>query len=416
MPRHRLFFLAIGLAVLLGALPARALYSNLPPGSNFNLANWKITLPVDSNGTNIGNAIEKTAAELVAGYTNAVYFYTAPDGAMVFWCPISGATTSGSTYPRSELRELLNPANDNINWNSAVGIHTLDGVCKVTQVPSTGKVIIGQIHGFSGNAYPMIKMQFESSSIRCLCKSDPAGDGTDDIILTFPNPGVNKLISYRIQTFGTNLNVTVNNTTLVGNISLWGGAICYFKAGNYCQDNVGTNGEGSSVSFYSLNVNHVTNSSPAPVIGTQPLTQTVPLGSNVTLNVIATGTNILSYQWRTNFANRLGWTNSTLLLTNFQASNQMVFDVVITNTSGAVTSAVARLYLDAPLRLTNFSYLNASNRTVTVFGKAGNFFTLQASSNLINWDGVVTNRPASGIQTFTDRDRKSTRLNSSHSS
>ncbi len=110
----------IGLTALLGAaVPAQALESNLPPGGNFDLSHWKITLPD-------ATASETNSAQLVAGFTNALYFYTATDGAMTFWCPVNGGTTSGSSYPRSELRELLNTNNDNINWNSAIGIHTMD--------------------------------------------------------------------------------------------------------------------------------------------------------------------------------------------------------------------------------------------------------------------------------------------------
>src|SRR5213075_1137503 len=44
-----------------------------PPGDNFDLSHWKLTLP-DTNVTEI------EAVELIAGYSNATYFYTAPDG------------------------------------------------------------------------------------------------------------------------------------------------------------------------------------------------------------------------------------------------------------------------------------------------------------------------------------------------
>src|SRR2546423_4363457 len=113
----------------------------LPPGSNFDLTHWKLTLPLDVVGGTSGTAAEISAGQLVAGYTNAD-FYSGADGAMIFWCPVTGATTSGSTYPRSELREMLNPNDATVNW-LANGTHILRGQCKVTQQPSAGAIIIG---------------------------------------------------------------------------------------------------------------------------------------------------------------------------------------------------------------------------------------------------------------------------------
>src|ERR1043166_2284918 len=140
-----------------------ALNPSLPPSGNFDLSHWKLTLPVDSNGTNIGTAAEIQVAQMITGYTNALYFYTASDGAMLFWCPVDGASTSGSDYPRSELREMLNPSSTSVNW-FAYGTHILTAQCKLTQIPSSKKVIIGQIHGFSTNI-PLLKLQFNDGNI-----------------------------------------------------------------------------------------------------------------------------------------------------------------------------------------------------------------------------------------------------------
>src|SRR5947207_8419061 len=90
-------------------LPAQTLDPNKPPGENFNLTNFYLGLPVDSTNGTAGPSASIPAAQLVAGYSNALYFYTSPDGGMVFWAPVTGATTSGSSYPRSELREQINP-------------------------------------------------------------------------------------------------------------------------------------------------------------------------------------------------------------------------------------------------------------------------------------------------------------------
>src|SRR5262245_24009957 len=70
------------LAVCLSAASAAALDPGLAPGDNFDLSHWKLTLP-DLAGTEIG------AAQLDGGFTNS-FFYTGSDGAMTFWCPVTG--------------------------------------------------------------------------------------------------------------------------------------------------------------------------------------------------------------------------------------------------------------------------------------------------------------------------------------
>ena len=65
----------------------------------------------------------------------------------------------GTEFARSELRELIDPADDNVCW-AAPGTHILDARCRVSEVPSSQKVVIGQIHGYSGKANPLIKLQF----------------------------------------------------------------------------------------------------------------------------------------------------------------------------------------------------------------------------------------------------------------
>src|ERR1041385_1444724 len=63
-----------------------------PPGANFNRSHWSLTLPDPT-----ASVISPT--RLTAGFTNS-YFYTGADGAMVFWVPVTGGTTSASDDPR----------------------------------------------------------------------------------------------------------------------------------------------------------------------------------------------------------------------------------------------------------------------------------------------------------------------------
>ncbi|MCU0789347.1 MAG: polysaccharide lyase family 7 protein, partial [Verrucomicrobia bacterium] len=174
---------------------ARALDPNVPPGQNFDLTHWYLGLPVDSSGGTSGDSASISASQLVAGYSNALYFYTGADGAMTFWAPVTGATTSGSDYPRSELREQISPPSNDINW-SGYGFHILNATCRVTQVPDSKKVIIGQIHTKTGDARPLVKLQYNNGTIEALVKvyASDTMPNTDNK-LTFQNVGLNNAIN-----------------------------------------------------------------------------------------------------------------------------------------------------------------------------------------------------------------------------
>lgn len=79
-----------------------------------------------------------------------------------------------------------------------------------------------------------------------------------------------------------------------------------------------------------------------PNIIVQPQAQIVTAGSNVTLNVSASGT-APNYQWRLNGVNIAGATNPTLTISNAQLANAGHYSVVVTNSLGQATSAAAKL-------------------------------------------------------------------------
>jgi parallel beta-helix repeat protein len=223
----------------------------LPPGGNFDLTHWRLTLP-DATASDI------STAELIAGFSDPPYFYTDEDGAMKFWCPVTGGTTQGSEFPRSELRELLDPNDYSVNW-TGYGGHRLDAQCKVTQIPDRKRVIIGQIHSYTVATFPLLKLEFVDGAVEAKVKLSP-NDPTNEMKYTFGNIGLGQLISYRLQLVDGIVSMTVNGINHYFNIfesdPAWTNQTFYFKAGNYCQDNDGPATEGSAVSFYQLNVSH----------------------------------------------------------------------------------------------------------------------------------------------------------------
>jgi alpha-tubulin suppressor-like RCC1 family protein len=89
-----------------------------------------------------------------------------------------------------------------------------------------------------------------------------------------------------------------------------------------------------------------------PGILTQPQSQAVLAGSDVTFSVTAIGTAPLSYQWYFNSDPLVNATNVTLPLTNAQPGQAGTYSVVVANVVGSVTSSNAVLTVNAPPAIT----------------------------------------------------------------
>ncbi len=85
-----------------------------------------------------------------------------------------------------------------------------------------------------------------------------------------------------------------------------------------------------------------------PAIATPPQSRTKVAGQTATFTVSATGTGPLSYQWKYNGSVLSGATGSTLTLNSVQPTNAGDYTVVVTNSAGSVTSAVATLTVLVP--------------------------------------------------------------------
>ncbi len=85
----------------------------------------------------------------------------------------------------------------------------------------------------------------------------------------------------------------------------------------------------------------------APAITTQPQSQTVMAGANVQFSVSASGKPAPTYQWYFGGTAISGVTSSTLSLSNVQSSNAGNYTVIVTNSSGSVTSNQATLTVNA---------------------------------------------------------------------
>jgi hypothetical protein len=252
------------------AAPAHALDPLLPPSGNFDLKNWKITLPS-------GSEIQPWL--LSSGWTMANVFYTHPtSGGMVFRCPNIAGTTANSTYSRTELREMLDPtvgtrdaAN---NWTTALG-GRMKARLKVDRVSTTGesgkvgRIIIGQIHGSEHEPARLYfhKKPGEAKGRIYLATESTSGSTSwsTDIVPNTNGEGValGELFTYVITLKDTRLQIdiirksgAVTNTYIKYIDSGYRSDWMYFKAGLYNQNNTGTTSDYAQVTFYSLTHTH----------------------------------------------------------------------------------------------------------------------------------------------------------------
>ena len=149
---------------------------------NIDLSHWKITLP-------IGNPTSVSPPEILDYANNETlkpFFYNdTSDGSLVFYT-YPGATTTNSSYSRTELREQMVAGDDNTNWTFAQG-GQLSGTLSVPEVSvdasgNPHRVIVMQIHGrltnaqkeqigaSDNNAPPVLKIYWQNGRIRVKTK------------------------------------------------------------------------------------------------------------------------------------------------------------------------------------------------------------------------------------------------------
>lgn len=220
------------------------------PGGNFNLSLWMLQLPTGSSGSVTTISANQLAG--AQGYQNSYYFYTdTNDGAMVLMDPTTGATTSGSKHPRTELHENTS------GWSTA-GTNLLSVQAQVVQVPSS--VCVGQIfQAAPAPSKPLLElMYFKDGTIKVLLEATNQG-GTGAFTTLGSIPAGSKF-SYELSLTGTTIKITING--VAHNFALpasFIGEKFYFKAGAYDQSATsGTPGTkpGTLVKIYALNVTH----------------------------------------------------------------------------------------------------------------------------------------------------------------
>ena len=119
-----------------------------------DLATWNLSVPVGTPPATIDTP------KLVSGFKNQ-YFHS-DTGTLFFWAPVTGTRTENAIYPRTELRETF--SNGTLrNWLYPDADNSLRATLAVNQVPSSGKLVIGQIHAYDSQK-PLVKLEYQYKS------------------------------------------------------------------------------------------------------------------------------------------------------------------------------------------------------------------------------------------------------------
>ncbi|MBL8995078.1 MAG: polysaccharide lyase family 7 protein, partial [Spirochaetia bacterium] len=204
------------------------------------------------------NPDEVQPSVLKGSYQNSPYFHTGSDGAMVFWCPVNGVTTPGSTHPRTELRELMTGVNGDTSHNWKPGQFTksrLMATVAVHRVPSgTLDVCIGQVHQF-GNR-PFVILHYKNGTVFARIYNTTNAN-TALTTLSFGNMALDTKFTYELLISATTIHVYVNGVHKTYPIdATWKTQDLYFKAGLYCLDGGTSSTDGGEAYFYSLSLYH----------------------------------------------------------------------------------------------------------------------------------------------------------------
>ena len=194
--------------------------TSLLPGQLLDLDNWKLTLPTGQEGKP-----EEIEGPSLTSFTNEFFRLNDAGNGVVFTAHAGGVATSGSSYPRSELREMN--GREKAAWDSADGTHTLDVCEAITKVPATKpEVVSAQIHDTEDDVL-QIRLEDRTLSVQY-------DDGKGEVVLD-PDYRLGTPFRVRISVAAQGIAVFYNGehkTDIKKSGTGW-----YWKVGAYVQSN-----------------------------------------------------------------------------------------------------------------------------------------------------------------------------------
>jgi len=251
-----------------------------------DLSHWSVTTPALNEKGNATNVEPPEILNYATDERLLPYMYNdSTSGTLMFYAYPSEATTANTKYSRTELREQMEPGNNDVNWTFAQG-GTMKGKLAMDQITKDSegkyhKAIIMQIHGRltdkqrdligqkDNNAPPILKIYWQDGKIRVKTKVLKNLSATDEELLHEDawddDEGFNFKQEVGFGKFTLEVRVTDGKMMVILNnheykvyenihMKKWGIFENYFKAGNYFQSR--DEGAFARVKYYELKVSH----------------------------------------------------------------------------------------------------------------------------------------------------------------
>lgn len=126
------------------------------------VSGWnRVNLGVGVSG---GDHVDVTFPQLTAGFSAPGYYELTPDGLRVrMSAHLDGGTTPGSSYPRTEYRELNLDGSSHASWDPDSGTHYVKCIGRIIKLPSVKpELVIAQAHDGSDDT---IQLRVEDNDI-----------------------------------------------------------------------------------------------------------------------------------------------------------------------------------------------------------------------------------------------------------
>lgn len=196
-------------------------------------SNWRLQVPEDLNLDGAADSVEQPA---LASYSSAWFQVSADGAALVMRARVDGVTTTGSSYPRCELRELTSTG-ATAGWSLNDGkIHQLTVSGKVLHMPPVRKrIILGQLHNGSTDLVSVLM-----SPVSGLVKIAFQVNGVEQTPVLTADYVVGTAYTYRLQARGDGTIRMYWNDMVTPKFvasGLTDTALNYMKAGAYVLSN-----------------------------------------------------------------------------------------------------------------------------------------------------------------------------------
>lgn len=222
--------------------------TSLSPGTVLNLNDWKLQLPVKADRP---GQVEEVTWPALRTYSSWYFQLNGAGNGVVFRATAGGATTPGTTFARSELRQMTGDGSRQAAWASLGSTWSMTIREAITHLPPVHPAIVaGQIHGIGTHYVALVRLDGHRLSV----KTDKGAGATLD-----ENYQLGTIVTIRLVASSDIIRIYYDNALKAELHEQCIG--CYFKAGVYLQSNTRWDAPGAygEVIIYDLQVSNIPN-------------------------------------------------------------------------------------------------------------------------------------------------------------